>query len=143
MKIGHLFWQPTPDMNYSHHQRLSETEELVQMCEQLGFWGVSFGENHFSNYGYSPNPLMLAVGLGRRTERLNIATGVAVLPYWNPIRFAEDARHCGPAPERPPRTRGRPRIPAAGVRRVRAALRRAPGTFHRGARDSAAGLDPS
>jgi len=91
MKIGHLFWQPTPDMNYSHHQRLSETEELVQMCEQLGFWGVSFGENHFSNYGYSPNPLMLAVGLGRRTERLNIATGVAVLPYWNPIRFAEDA----------------------------------------------------
>jgi alkanesulfonate monooxygenase SsuD/methylene tetrahydromethanopterin reductase-like flavin-dependent oxidoreductase (luciferase family) len=91
MKIGHLFWQPTPDMNYSHHQRLCETEELVQMCEQLGFWGVSFGENHFSNYGYSPNPLMLAVGLGRRTERLNIATGVAVLPYWNPIRFAEDA----------------------------------------------------
>jgi alkanesulfonate monooxygenase SsuD/methylene tetrahydromethanopterin reductase-like flavin-dependent oxidoreductase (luciferase family) len=61
------------------------------MCEALGFWGVSFGENHFSNYGYSPNPLMLAVGLGRQTERLNIATGVAVLPYWNPIRFAEDA----------------------------------------------------
>src|SRR5277367_266360 len=91
MKIGHLFWQPTPDMSYSHHQRLQETEELVRMCEALDFWGVSFGENHFSNYGYSPNPLMLAVGLGRRTERLNIGTGVAVLPYWNPIRFAEDA----------------------------------------------------
>src|SRR5581483_7956347 len=91
MKIGHLFWQPTPDMAYSHAERLRETEELVQMCEALGFYGVSFGENHFSNYGYSPNPLMLAVGLGRHTERLNIATGVAVLPYWNPVRFAEDA----------------------------------------------------
>jgi alkanesulfonate monooxygenase SsuD/methylene tetrahydromethanopterin reductase-like flavin-dependent oxidoreductase (luciferase family) len=91
MKIGHLFWQPTPDMTYSHHERLCETEEMVQLCEKLGFWGVSFGENHFSNYGYSPNPLMLAVGIGRRTERLNIATGVAVLPYWNPVRFAEDA----------------------------------------------------
>ena len=22
MKIGHLFWQPTPDMDYSHHERL-------------------------------------------------------------------------------------------------------------------------
>jgi alkanesulfonate monooxygenase SsuD/methylene tetrahydromethanopterin reductase-like flavin-dependent oxidoreductase (luciferase family) len=91
MKIGHLFWQPTPDMNFSHHERLQQTEALVQICEETGFHGVSFGENHFSNYGYSPNGLMLAVGLGRRTERLNIATGVAVLPYWNPLRFAEDA----------------------------------------------------
>ena len=91
MNIGHLFWQPTPDMSFSHHERLRETEEVVQLCEELGFYGVSFGENHFSNYGYSPNGLMLAVGLGRMTQRLNIATGVAVLPYWNPLRFAEDS----------------------------------------------------
>ena len=64
---------------------------MFQLCEEFGFWGVSFGENHFSNYGYSPNPLMLAVGIVRNTERLNIATGIAVLPYWNPVRFAEDA----------------------------------------------------
>src|SRR5260221_1924121 len=47
---------------------------------------VSFGENHFSNYRYTPNPLMLAVGLGRRTERLNISTGLALVPSSEPIR---------------------------------------------------------
>ncbi len=91
MKIGHLFWQPIADVNNSHVDRLRETEKLVDLCEEHGFWGVSFGENHFSNYGLSPNPILLAVGLGRRTRRLNISTGIAVLPFWNPIRLAEDA----------------------------------------------------
>lgn len=91
MKFGNLFTQQTPDMGYSHATRLKETIELTQLAEQLDFDSVSFAENHFSNYGYSPNPVLLAAAIGQHTDRIRLGSAVAVLPFWNPIRLAEDA----------------------------------------------------
>jgi alkanesulfonate monooxygenase SsuD/methylene tetrahydromethanopterin reductase-like flavin-dependent oxidoreductase (luciferase family) len=90
MRIGHLLWQPTVDMSYSHAARLAETIEMVKLLEAQGFDIVTFGENHFSNYGYSPNPILLAAAIGQHTERIDLGTGIAVLPFWNPVRLAED-----------------------------------------------------
>lgn len=90
MKFGNLFTQQTPDMAYSHADRLRETIELTQLAEELRFDSVSFAENHFSNYGYSPNPVLLAAAIGQHTDRIRLGSAVAVLPFWNPVRLAED-----------------------------------------------------
>lgn len=90
MRIGNLFWQPSLDPTRGQ-ERLRETIELTQLSEQLGFASVVFGENHFSNYGLSPNPVLLAAAIGQHTDHIEIGTGITVLPFWNPVRLAEDA----------------------------------------------------
>ncbi|HEY1966780.1 MAG TPA: LLM class flavin-dependent oxidoreductase, partial [Pseudonocardia sp.] len=90
MRIGNLFVQPSKDVNYDHGRRLSECIELVQLVDRLGFDVAVFGENHFSSYGFSPNPVLLAAAIGQHTERITLGTGVVVLPFWSPLRLAED-----------------------------------------------------
>ncbi|MGI8552788.1 MAG: LLM class flavin-dependent oxidoreductase [Dehalococcoidia bacterium] len=60
------------------------------LAEELGYDSVWFAEHHFSNYGYIPNPLLMAVKIGQITRRVRIGTAVLVLPFWNPLRVAED-----------------------------------------------------
>ena len=90
MRIGNLFIQASKDVSYDHSTRLRETIELTQLVDQLGYDLVVFGENHFSNYAFSPNPVLLAATMGQHTERITLGTGVVVLPFWHPLRLAED-----------------------------------------------------
>jgi alkanesulfonate monooxygenase SsuD/methylene tetrahydromethanopterin reductase-like flavin-dependent oxidoreductase (luciferase family) len=90
MRIGNLFVQPSKDVNYDHGQRLTECIELVQLVDRLEFDVAVFGENHFSSYGFSPNPVLLAAAIGQHTEHICLGTGVVVLPFWQPLRLAED-----------------------------------------------------
>src|SRR5579859_979272 len=68
------------------------TEELDQMVlsEQLGFDSVWLTEHHFSDYGLSAAPSVLAAALAARTSRVSIGTAVYVIPFHNPIRLAEE-----------------------------------------------------
>ena len=43
-----------------------------------------------TNYGNSPAPLLQALHIGQQTQRLKIATGILVLPIWQPLRLAEE-----------------------------------------------------
>lgn len=63
---------------------------FVQEAERLGYDSLWFAEHHFSNYGYIPNPLLLAPRIAAETSRIRIGTAVLVLPFWNPLRVAED-----------------------------------------------------
>ncbi|HTE84039.1 MAG TPA: LLM class flavin-dependent oxidoreductase, partial [Dehalococcoidia bacterium] len=60
------------------------------MAEDLGYDSVWLAEHHFSSYGYIPNPLLMAVKLAQVTRRVRLGTAVLVLPFWNPLRVAED-----------------------------------------------------
>ncbi|MEX2230205.1 MAG: LLM class flavin-dependent oxidoreductase [Dehalococcoidia bacterium] len=62
----------------------------AQEAETLGFDSIWFAEHHFSNYGYIPNPLLLATRIAAETSHIRIGTAVLVLPFWNPLRVAED-----------------------------------------------------
>ena len=56
-------------------------------------WGFDYcliAEHHFSNYGNSPSPLLQALYIGQRTKRLQIATGILVVPIWDVLRLAEE-----------------------------------------------------
>lgn len=90
MKFGNLFWQQSPDFSYPIPQRIREGIDLAVECEALGFDQLWFAEQHFHNYGYSPNPLMLAEAVAMRTKTIRLGMSILVLPLWNPVRLAED-----------------------------------------------------
>ncbi len=89
MNFGAFFLLGSPLMLPSEvmYQRVTEWS---QMAEDLGFDSVWFAEHHFSSYGYIPNPLMMAVKIAQHTRRVRLGTAVLVLPFWNPLRVAED-----------------------------------------------------
>ena len=68
----------------------SRLHQFVQDAEELGYDCVWFAEHHFSNYGYIPNPLLMVTHIAGETSRLRLGTAVLVLPFWNPLRVAED-----------------------------------------------------
>ena len=64
--------------------------EYAIEAEQLGYDAVWFAEHHFSNYGYIPNPLLMATRIAAETSKIRVGTAVLVLPFWDPLRVAED-----------------------------------------------------
>jgi alkanesulfonate monooxygenase SsuD/methylene tetrahydromethanopterin reductase-like flavin-dependent oxidoreductase (luciferase family) len=90
MKFGNLYWFQTPDFSYPVEKRIREGLDLAVESESLGFDSAWFSEQHFHNYGYSPNPLMLAQFVASRTSRIRVGLAILVLPLWNPVRLAED-----------------------------------------------------
>ena len=64
--------------------------DQMAYADELGFDSVWIAEHHFSNYGYCPNPLTLAVKVSERTKHVRIGTAVLVLPFWHPLRMAEE-----------------------------------------------------
>ena len=89
MKFGAFFLLQSPVME-STRAIYDKAFEQIALAEELGFDSVWLAEHHFSNYGFCPNPLPLAVKAAQITKRVRIGTAVLVLPLWHPIRLAED-----------------------------------------------------
>ncbi len=89
MKFGAFFLLQSPAREPTK-KVYSQALDDMAYAEELGFDSIWLAEHHFSNYGYSPNPLMLAVKAAQVTSKVRIGTAVLVLPLWNPIRVAED-----------------------------------------------------
>ena len=62
------------------------------MAEELGFEAMWLGEHHFGPYGVGdiPNPILLGADLAARTSRIRIGQMANIVPWWHPIRLAED-----------------------------------------------------
>src|SRR5579885_1602877 len=89
MKFGAFFLLGSPGLEPAQEMYRRVLGWTV-LAEDLGFDSVWFAEHHFSNYGYIPNPLMMAVRAARETRRVRLGTAVLVLPFWHPLRVAED-----------------------------------------------------
>jgi alkanesulfonate monooxygenase SsuD/methylene tetrahydromethanopterin reductase-like flavin-dependent oxidoreductase (luciferase family) len=90
MKFG-LFQSvqlPEPGAQAKYYK---EALEQVLQAEQLGFDSVWLTEHHFSRHGIVPASLTVLAYLAGRTTSLRLGTAVAVLPFHNPIRLAEEA----------------------------------------------------
>ena len=62
---------------------------LADLAEPLGFesiWGL---EHHFTGYAMCPDPMQFLTYLAGRTEKVKLGSMVAVLPWHNPLRLAE------------------------------------------------------
>lgn len=68
----------------------ADTLRLAEVAEELGFDGMWLAEHHFTRYGVLGSPLLLAAAIAARTTRLRIGTAVLVLPFYDPIRLAEE-----------------------------------------------------
>lgn len=90
MKIAPLFLAPTPDPAKSFRDRYDEVYRLVEYANGGGYECVWFTEHHFTDYGYSPNPLMMMAEAARRAPDIRLGAAVVVLPLWHPVRLAED-----------------------------------------------------
>jgi alkanesulfonate monooxygenase SsuD/methylene tetrahydromethanopterin reductase-like flavin-dependent oxidoreductase (luciferase family) len=73
----------------SHPQVYREGLEQMQAAEALGFHTLWLTEHHFSNYGGSPDPMLMAIAAAHRTKTVRIGIGVSVLPFHHPLQLAE------------------------------------------------------
>ncbi len=63
----------------------------VTLGEDLGFDSVWIEEHHGVPDHYWPSPLVVLAGWATRTSRMLLGTDIAVLPFYHPVRAAEDA----------------------------------------------------
>ena len=68
-----------------------EALEEAVYGEALGFDSVWLEEHHSIRNHYWPSPLMALAGFATRTSRIQLGTDIVVLPFYHPVRAAEDA----------------------------------------------------
>lgn len=72
-------------------------EDLYAAAVEMAAWAESRGavlavlsEHHGADDRHLPSPLILATAIAARTEQLPILVAAAVLPFYEPVRLAED-----------------------------------------------------
>jgi alkanesulfonate monooxygenase SsuD/methylene tetrahydromethanopterin reductase-like flavin-dependent oxidoreductase (luciferase family) len=58
--------------------------------EELGFDSVWLEEHHSIRNHYWASPLMALAGIASRTRRIELGTDIAIMPFYHPVRLAED-----------------------------------------------------
>lgn len=66
------------------------TRKMVQLADELGFETAWFAEHHFSNHSICCSPLLMAAHFGAITKKIRLGPGVLVLPFYEPLRLAEE-----------------------------------------------------
>ncbi len=90
MKFGVMNLFSVPRVDGTDQSIIHEHLEEVQLADELGFDTVWLAEHHFSHYGVAGSPLLMGAAVAERTERITIGTAVLVLPFYNPLRLAEE-----------------------------------------------------
>jgi len=72
-------------------ERYAAGLDMCELGDRLGFFSVILSEHHGSDDGYLPSPLPMAAAVAARTSRLRINVSLAVAPFYDPVRLAEDA----------------------------------------------------
>lgn len=67
-----------------------EALEEAVYGEELGFDSVWLEEHHGIRNHYWPSPLLALAGIATRTSRVLLGTDIVVLPFYHPVRAAED-----------------------------------------------------
>jgi alkanesulfonate monooxygenase SsuD/methylene tetrahydromethanopterin reductase-like flavin-dependent oxidoreductase (luciferase family) len=68
----------------------AEHLDFIAWTESLGFENVWLAEHHGIEDGYMPSPLVFGAAIAARTKTMRIGTGVALAPFYHPVRLAED-----------------------------------------------------
>lgn len=83
--------QVPPESDQSPTQRYRELLDLAPLLESYGFEKLWVSEHHFAEDSYLPGVLPFCAALGVRTTEIRIGTGIALAPFYDPLRFAEDS----------------------------------------------------
>jgi len=64
--------------------------EMASWAETRGAVAVVLTEHHAQADGYLPSPVVMATAVAARTSQVQIMVAVIVLPFYEPVRLAED-----------------------------------------------------
>jgi alkanesulfonate monooxygenase SsuD/methylene tetrahydromethanopterin reductase-like flavin-dependent oxidoreductase (luciferase family) len=67
-----------------------EAVDTIVHAERLGFEQVWLTEHHFNNFSISASILPLLAYLAARTTRIGLGAAAVLLPFYDPVRVAED-----------------------------------------------------
>lgn len=73
-------------------QAIHETIRLVQAAEQLGYYRYWLAEHHSITALADPCPEILLARVVAETSRIRVGTGGVLLPYYSPLKVAEQFR---------------------------------------------------
>jgi alkanesulfonate monooxygenase SsuD/methylene tetrahydromethanopterin reductase-like flavin-dependent oxidoreductase (luciferase family) len=92
MRYGFFTTLAEPDNKRPYTQILRDLREQAVFCDEAGFETVWLAEHHFGPEGMGniPNPVLIAADLGPRTRTVRFGMCAVILPWWHPIRLAED-----------------------------------------------------
>lgn len=82
-------WE-NPDAGNDHHAILHQVLDYVVRAEELGFMSVFLNEHHFTGLPQIPSAMMILSNLAARTRTIRLGTAVTILPWHNPLLFAEE-----------------------------------------------------
>ena len=71
-------------------ERYGDAIAEAELAEELGFDSVWLEEHHGVRDHYWPSPLVVLAAIAARTSRVMLGTDVIVLPFYAPVRLAED-----------------------------------------------------
>jgi len=80
-----------PDRPYALADVYAEYISDALLAEELGFVRSWYGEHHFRADQWSGSPMVIAAAVAAQTTTLRVGTSIALLPFHDPIRVAEDA----------------------------------------------------
>jgi len=66
---------------------IKDTIELTRLADEGGIKKAWFAEHHFSNYCICPSPLVMIAHCAPVTKRIQLTTGILVLPLYEPARL--------------------------------------------------------
>ena len=79
-----------PSLGAPIYELYSSAIEMCAWAEDRGALLAVLSEHHRTEDRHLPSPLVLASAIAARTERLPILVAALVLPFYDPVRLAED-----------------------------------------------------
>lgn len=89
--IGLFTTQRPQNDSRSTRQRYRQTVNLVRLAEQEGFASAWVSEHHGTDDDYLPSVFPMCGALVEATNSMTIGTSLALAPFYEPVRLAEDA----------------------------------------------------
>jgi alkanesulfonate monooxygenase SsuD/methylene tetrahydromethanopterin reductase-like flavin-dependent oxidoreductase (luciferase family) len=91
LRFGVLYdFRNPPGSGLSMPDLYAQVLDQIVALDEAGFDVAWFTEHHFVEDGYLPSWVPVAGAVLARTRRMRVATNIALLPFYHPLRLAED-----------------------------------------------------
>jgi alkanesulfonate monooxygenase SsuD/methylene tetrahydromethanopterin reductase-like flavin-dependent oxidoreductase (luciferase family) len=93
VKFSYLFdfRQPAEFSMMSSAEFYAAMMQQVEYLDQAGFETIWITEHHFTDDGYLSAAMPMMAAIAARTRRIKIGSYVILVPFYHPLRLAEDA----------------------------------------------------
>lgn len=91
MTFGFIYdFRNPPQWHRPWIDHYAEVLDVIAWSEEAGYANAWLPEHHLADDGYLPSPLVVMAALASRTRKLKLGGGIALAPFYHPVRFAED-----------------------------------------------------